>query len=134
MSLGDLIYTYRKNHGMSMQEFADKSGLSKGYISMIEKGKHPQSNRSLVPSIETMDKLANAMHMSIDELLANVDGSQLISLKKERPVNKDSSDHFRIPVLGHVAAGIPIEEIEDIVDWESNPAFTRLKWRIYAVF
>lgn len=121
MSLGELIYTYRKNHGMSMQEFANKSGLSKGYISMIEKGKHPQSNRSLVPSIETMDKLANAMHMSIDELLASVDGSQLISLKKERTVKNDSPDHFRIPVLGYVAAGIPIEEIEDIVDYEEIP-------------
>lgn len=28
----------------------------------------------------------------------------------------------RIPVLGYVAAGIPIEEIEDIVDWEEIPA------------
>lgn len=27
----------------------------------------------------------------------------------------------RIPVLGYVAAGIPIEEIEDVVDWEEIP-------------
>ena len=37
MTLGDLIKNYREETGMSMDEFAEKSGLSKGYISMLEK-------------------------------------------------------------------------------------------------
>lgn len=33
-----------------------------------------------------------------------------------------SSRGFRIPVIGQVAAGIPIDAIEDILDWEEIPA------------
>lgn len=37
MHLGEVIKQYRYDHGkMSMQAFADKCGLSKGYIAMLE--------------------------------------------------------------------------------------------------
>lgn len=31
-------------------------------------------------------------------------------------------EYFRIPVLGRVAAGIPIDAIEEVIDWEDLPA------------
>lgn len=34
---------------------------------------------------------------------------------------EQAADSFRIPVLGTVPAGIPIEAIEDVVDWEEIP-------------
>ena len=40
MTLGELIREYREQHSMSMEEFARLSGLSKGYISMLEKNKN----------------------------------------------------------------------------------------------
>src|SRR5699024_8357165 len=33
-----------------------------------------------------------------------------------------SSSSYRIPVLGTIPAGIPLEAIEDILDWEEIPA------------
>ena len=52
MTLGEYLKDYRKRHHISMQEFSEMSGISKGYISMLERGQHPQSSRALVPSIE----------------------------------------------------------------------------------
>lgn len=34
---------------------------------------------------------------------------------------EQAADSFRIPVLGSVPAGIPLEAIEDVVDWEEIP-------------
>ena len=121
MTLGEFVKSYRKAHDMTMQEFADKAGLSKGYVSMLEKGKHPQSNRPLIPSIETVGKIASAIGISVDELLNRTDGNQLIGLGKEPVQPDDRPIARRIPVLGRVAAGVPLEAITDIDDWEEIP-------------
>ena len=36
MKLSEYIKNYRKANKMTLQEFADKAGLSKGYISQLE--------------------------------------------------------------------------------------------------
>ena len=41
MTLGELIKEYRSKNNLSMDAFADKSGISKAYISLLEKNKHP---------------------------------------------------------------------------------------------
>lgn len=78
MKLGSIIKDFRKQNNLTMQEFANISGLSKGYISMLEKGKHPQNNREIIPSIETVSKIATAMNLSLNELLESIDSSQQI--------------------------------------------------------
>lgn len=80
MSLDQIIRSFREENNLSMQEFANRSGLSKGYISMLEKGQHPQSQRALVPSLETYRKLASAMCISLDSLLSIVDGDAEIAV------------------------------------------------------
>ena len=84
MTLGELIKKYRNANGLTMQDFATRSGLSKGYISMLEKGKHPQNNKPIVPSIDTFGKVAKAMCISLNELLVMVDDDQLIDLSGEK--------------------------------------------------
>ena len=37
MTLGDIIKSYRSKYGLSMDSFFDKSGISKAYISLLEK-------------------------------------------------------------------------------------------------
>ena len=69
MRLGIVVKKFRSENNLTMQEFANMSGLSKGYISMLEKGKHPQNNREIIPSIETVLRIAKAMNLSLDELL-----------------------------------------------------------------
>ena len=66
MTLGDLIKAYRAAHGLTMQEFANLSGLSKAYVSMLEKNKHPQNNKEIIPSIDTFNKVARAMNISLN--------------------------------------------------------------------
>lgn len=38
MQLGEWIKAYRKEQGLSMQNFADLCGFSKAYIGQLEKG------------------------------------------------------------------------------------------------
>ena len=83
MTLGDIVKNYRTEHGLSLREFSRISGVSNGYISMLEKNEHPKTNKPIVPSIEKMRCIANAMGMSFDSLLDMIDSDQPISIKKE---------------------------------------------------
>lgn len=83
MTLGDIVKNYRVEHGLSLREFSRISGVSNGYISMLEKNEHPKTKKPIVPSIEKMRCIANAMGMSFDSLLDMVDSDQPISIKKE---------------------------------------------------
>lgn len=107
MKIGLYVKHYRERHKLSMQEFADKADLSKGYISMLEKGKHPQNDREIVPSIETVNKIAKAMNLSIDELLARIDGNQMIDISRDRPLpsNIITPAAYAVPILGTICAG-----------------------------
>lgn len=73
---------------MSMQEFADRAGLTRGYISRLEMNKNSHSGAAVVPSIRTFDKCARAMEITVDELINMCDGDQQIALvstpKEER--------------------------------------------------
>lgn len=85
MKIGNIIKEYRINHNLSMQSFADKCGLSKGYISMLEKGKHPQNGKEIIPSIDTVQKIASAMGITVDNLLEAVDSDQPIVVSRDFP-------------------------------------------------
>lgn len=73
MELKDYIKTYRKSHGLSMEQFAKLASLSKGYISMLEKGQNPQSKKKIVPSITVLNNIAVAMNTDLSSLLDVVD-------------------------------------------------------------
>lgn len=77
MKLGDIVREFRQSHGMTMQEFADLASLSKGYISMLEKGRNPRNNLPITPSIDTYAKIARAMNMTAEELLAKAKGEDV---------------------------------------------------------
>lgn len=92
MNIGEIIKVFRKKNKMTMQEFADRAGLSKGYISMLERSQHPQSQRKLVPSFETYQKVANAMSMSTDELVALLDDNETVRLNESSSSSSDATD------------------------------------------
>lgn len=79
MTLGEIIKTYRKEHGMSMDAFAEKSGISKAYISLLEKNKHPKTGNSIAPSIAIIQSAAKAMNMDFDFLFSQLTGSVSVS-------------------------------------------------------
>lgn len=113
MSLGDIIKNYREAHKISMDTFSEKSGISKAYISLLEKNRHPKTGKPIAPSIQCIKQAADGMNMDFNILFRMLDGD--VSLSEDEKLYKRV---ITIKVLGHVAAGIPIEAIEDIVDTE----------------
>ena len=111
-NIGDLIREYRQSHGLSMEEFGRRAGLSKAYISLIERGKNTRSNKPIVPSIDTMKAIADGLEMDLDVLLRSIDPSQKIKINSTHPKG------VQIPVLGRVVAGVPLEAVEEILDYE----------------
>lgn len=78
MTLGDVIKEYRINNNMTMEDIAKISGLSKGYISMLEKNENPRTKKPIVPSLETIRQIATALNINFNEIISLID--QTISL------------------------------------------------------
>lgn len=95
------LKTARKAALMTQAEVASYIGISQNGYSYWENGKAKIDH-------EALTKLAVLFGVSTDYLLGISESSD--------PVVK------RIPVLGSVPAGIPLEAVEDILDWEEIPA------------
>lgn len=117
MTLGDIIKSYRTANDMSMDDFSKVSGISKTYISMLEKNINPRNKKEIVPTIEMIGKAAKGMFMTFDELFEQLGDDTRVKLGATGS-DKVAKKAIQIPVLGNVAAGIPIEAIEDILDYE----------------
>ena len=96
------LKTLRIQRKMTQSELAKKI-----YISQPANSKYEVGTAS--PNPETLSKIADALDVSVDYLLGS--GSQ-----PARP------GYIRVPVLGRVAAGIPIDAIEEVIDWEDISA------------
>ena len=64
-SLGQHIRTCRQDNRMRQEDLAEKVGVSANYIGMVERGEK-------MPSLETFVRLANALGVSADWLLADL--------------------------------------------------------------
>ena len=117
MKLGELIIEYRTSHNISQRQFADICDLSNGYISMLERGINPKTQKPITPTIPQLKKLADGMAMTISEILEKVD---------DMPIDLSGPGSIipfpelqKVPLIGAIACGAPIlaeEHIEDYVD------------------
>lgn len=98
-SIGERIKDARKSAGLTQLELAKKTELSRSYIGDIEKDRYN-------PSVSTLQLIATATNTPLEDLLP--------STKTVSPTGRG----VRIPVLGRVVAGIPIEAVEEILDYE----------------
>ena len=90
----------RKEKGLTQVELAKQIGIGQSGYSDWERGITKIDSESLT-------KLSALFSVSVGYLLGKDD---------------DAQENFRrIPVLGSVPAGIPIDAVEDIVDWEDLP-------------
>lgn len=83
MTVGDILKKYRKKNHISQDKFSEKSGISKGYISMLENNKNARDGKPIAPTLEMLQKLSIGMEIELDELMKLVDGKQKISLTSE---------------------------------------------------
>lgn len=97
MTIGEKIKKRRIALGWSQQKLADEMGYtSKSTITRIEKGNNDVAQKNIA-------KFASVLGVSIAYLM---DWEENVCTSK------------RIPVLGRVSAGIPIDAIEEIIDYE----------------
>ena len=92
---GKLLAMHRKKNKISQEKLAKELNVSRSTVAMWE-------NNSNEPDNKTIVKIANILNISTDTLLGNSQNTQGV----------------KIPVLGSVAAGIPISAIQDIIDEE----------------
>ena len=112
MTLGDVIYKYRTQHGMSMDKFSEISGISKGYISMLEKNKTARGDEPS-PSFEMYKNVANTIGMQVDDLIRTVEGKISLETESQEPL-LPLPRMKRWQVIGGTACGSPIHrEIEE---------------------
>lgn len=132
MTLGDLIKDFRSSHGMSQDDFARYSGLSKAYISILERDFNPSTKRPAIPSLETIKSVSSVIGMDFNEVISVLDGNQKVSLVKSPdevskiptatniiPLPLASS----IPLVGNIACGEPILAEENIEGYVKAPAY-----------
>lgn len=106
MGLGEFIKQYCFDTGISNQAFAARCGLSKGYISMLINGVNPKTGRPIIPGVQTYDRIANAMNMSVNELFAQIDDVKVSLSKTEKieSINIDELDEDEIRLISALNA------------------------------
>lgn len=92
----------RRAKGLTLKEVGSLVGVAESTMSLYESGKRQ-------PDYEMLQALAEFFGVSTDYLLGRSDYSDIPA-----PTTKGKW----IPVLGRVQAGIPIEAIEDVLDYE----------------
>lgn len=89
----DELKKLRESKGMTQAELAKRLGLSSSTIGMYESGKRQ-------PNFESAEMIADYFNINLSTLL------------------QGKAEPTQIPVLGTIKAGIPIEAMEDIIDYE----------------
>lgn len=95
-TIGNNVRKARKKAGLTQQELAKLTNLSRSYISDIEKDRYN-------PSLSTLKAIAIATNQPLNAIITS---------------QNNTPKGVRIPVLGKVIAGIPVEAITDIIDYE----------------
>lgn len=103
----DTLRALRQKRDMTQAEVARELFISQAAYSKYKVG-------TSSPNPETLARLADVLGVSVDYLVGNGAGPKRLG-------------YVRIPVLSRVAAGIPIDAIEDIIDediigWEDISA------------
>ena len=77
MTIGEIIKEYREQNKLSQRQFAQKSGVSNGYISMLEEGRNPKTNEPIVPALATYAKIAKALGITVNDLFVKMDDTPI---------------------------------------------------------
>lgn len=120
MKLGDLIREYRDKNYLSQRQFADRCGLSNGYISILEKGLNPNTGKPVTPTIPQLKKLASGMNVTVMEMLELVDDMP-IDIAIDVPNIIQMPEMKKIPLIGSIACGAPILADEHIDEYINIP-------------
>lgn len=115
MNLYEKIKMLRKQKKISQEKLAILTGYSdRSSITKIEQGKVNISETKIT-------------------LFANALGTTPAYLLGWEDENVENTSALKIPVLGNVAAGIPISAVEDILDYEEVPSSWQSQGEFFAL-
>jgi len=92
MQLGKKIRDLRLRHGLTVQQLAEASGLSKGFISQVE-------NERTSPSLATLRDLARALETSVAYLVVEEEQIPYVVRANERTQVNVGGNTSRVEVL-----------------------------------
>ena len=104
--MGNRVKQLRTEKKIRQIDFASAMGVAQSAVSNWETGRNEPDNDMLC-------KIADYFGVSVDYLIGR---SNVRSVKSSRQSPRRRG--VPVPVLGDVAAGIPIEAVEDILDYE----------------
>ena len=99
----------RNEKKINQRELANFLKVAPSTISMYESGQRE-------PNFEVLESLADFFNVDLNYLLGKSDKTTKLMIEDSQP-----PQGLKIPVLGTVAAGIPISAVEDILDYEEVP-------------
>lgn len=108
ISIGKRIEHARELRSLTMDELASRIGVAKSTIQRYEKGK------ITTIKLPVIDSIARELKVNPSWIIGKTDAMDVVN------VNRTAS--ITIPVLGRVAAGIPIDAISEIIDREEIPS------------
>ena len=115
--VGKRIKEARIRIGLTQEELALKMGKSKSLISKVENGLDNMTTDKIMEYAKALDITPGYLMGWTEETINTVNHiKKVIMDSKPKKING-----IRIPVLGRVAAGIPICAIEEIIDYEEIP-------------
>lgn len=79
---------------MSIRRFASLSGLSSSYVSMLERGTDQRGN-VIVPTIQTIDKVAKTMNMSFNDLFNQISGEVIVNSTDDESTESELLSMYR---------------------------------------
>ena len=100
----------RNEKKINQRELANFLKVAPSTISMYESGQRE-------PNFEVLESLADFFNVDLNYLLGKSDKTTKLMIEDISP----KPQGIKIPVLGTVAAGIPISAVEDILDYEEIP-------------
>lgn len=116
--MADVIKGLREEKHLSQAQLADELKVSRASISMWELGQRE-------PSLDMKELICDYF---------NIDMNYLHGKTSVRNVYRDGNEvGFKIPVLGYVAGGVPIEAITDIIDYEELPIAMKSKGEYFGL-
>lgn len=109
---GKMIAIVRDKRDMTQAELARRVNVTKQTISNYERLERD-------PDLEILEKIADALNVPMSMLVSR-DGQQAL-LNSIYDTNNKTPNAIRVPVLGTIPAGIPIEAVQEVLDWEELP-------------
>lgn len=102
-TLGVRLRVLRENAEKTQREMAELLCINRVSYTQYENDKR-------TPPPDTLKKIADIFNVSVDYLLGNT----------RHEINQ-TSKYVRLPVLGRIVAGIPMDAVEEVIDWEEIP-------------